>query len=107
MNAWRHSALILLVASTSARSDTHEDEIKRSLEATACAGSTIGVKLEEEARIHSRRDLGWRFFPEGDATAAERAYRISKSMEVRYRWNVDHAGKVEAMTDQAKSLCQP
>lgn len=87
--------------------DAHEEEIRRLLEGTACAGSTIGAKLEEEARIHSRRDLGWRFFPEAETTAVERAYRISKSMEIRYRWNVDHSGKAQAVTDQAKNLCQP
>lgn len=95
------------MASTPVWPDVHEEEIRKSLEATPCAGSTIGAKLEEEARIHSRRDLGWRFFPEGDTTSAERAYRISKSMEIRYRWSVDHTGKTEALTDQAKSLCQP
>ncbi len=85
--------------------DTHDVEARHKVEATPCAGATLGQRLEEESRFHSRRDLGWRFFPGEGYMDAERALRVSKSMEIRYRWRVDAAGKVEALTDSARELC--
>lgn len=85
--------------------DAHDTGAQHRIEATPCAGATIGAKLDEEARIHSRRDLGWRFFPGEGYMDAERAFRVSKGMEIRYRWRVDAAGKTEPQTDSARELC--
>lgn len=90
-----------------AHADTHEEQAQKTVEAMPCRGTTVGALLEQESRTHSRRDLGWRFFPEGETLDIERSFRVSKSMEVRFRWKVDHASQVQAVTDAAKSLCQP
>lgn len=87
--------------------DMHEDQARQQIEAQPCGSATLGARLDEESRTHSRRDLGWRYFAEGENLIVERAFRISKSMEERYRWQVDHALKVEPANDAAKSLCVP
>lgn len=87
--------------------DMHEDQARQKIEAKPCGSATLGARLDEESRTHSRRDLGWRYFAEGENLIVERAFRISKSMEERYRWQVDHALNVEPANDAAKSLCAP
>lgn len=86
--------------------DTHDVEAQHKIEATPCGGTTIGERLADETRIHSRRDLGWRFFPGSGYMDVERALRVSKSMEIRYRWRVDESGTVAALTEPAQELCQ-
>lgn len=87
--------------------DQHEDEAQQAVVGMACGSATVGAMLDQEARAHSRRDLGWRFFPDGDNLDVERSFRVSKSMEVRFRWKVDHSGHVMPVTESAKSLCKP
>lgn len=87
--------------------DMHEDQARQKIEAQPCGSTTLGARLDEESRAHSRRDLGWRYFAEGENLIVERAFRISKSMEERYRWQVDHALNVGPANDAAKSLCLP
>ncbi len=77
----------------------------RALEAKACGLSTIGERLGEEIRGHSRRDLGWRLFDEDGHYDLERSLRVSKSMEVRFRWRVYDNGTVEPMSEPARRLC--
>lgn len=77
------------------------------VEASACAGTTVGQRLQEEIQSHSRRDLGWRVFVEDDRRDLERSLRISKAMEARYRWRIDAAGKIEPVSDAARQLCAP
>lgn len=95
--------LVLLDASA----DTHENQAQQKLEAMPCGSSTLGDRLEEISHTHSRRDLGWRFFPEGEALVLERAFRVSKSMDMKYRWQVDHDFQIKPISGAAQSLCQP
>ncbi len=87
--------------------DMHEDQARQKIEAQPCGSVTLGTRLDDESRAHSRRDLGWRYFAEGENLIVERAFRISKSMEERYRWQIDHALNVVPANDAAKSLCSP
>ena len=104
---WMLAGLFLCLASFELRGDTHEDQAQQAVEALPCAGGTVATRLNEVAQTHSRRDLGWRFFSEGENLVVERAFRVSKSMEVKYRWQVDHALQVKPVSDAALSLCQP
>ena len=95
----------LFLPSLGVLADMHEDQARQKIEAQPCGSATLGARLDEESRTHSRRDLGWRYFAEGENLIVERAFRISKSMEERYRWQVDHALNVGPANDAAKSLC--
>lgn len=86
--------------------DTHEEKAQYLVEALVCGGSTVAARLNEESRIHSRRDLGWRFFSYGEEVDVERAFRISKSMEIRYRWKVSPGGQIQPVTESARDLCK-
>jgi hypothetical protein len=97
----------LCLAPVLALADMHEDQARQKIEAQPCGSATVGVRLDEQSLTHSRRDLGWRYFAEGENLIVERAFRISKSMEERYRWQVDHAFNVAPASDASKSLCLP
>ena len=97
--------LLLGLTFASAQADTHEEKAQQRVEALPCGDKTVGGRLAEEARAHSQRDLGWRFFREGDDLDVERAFRLTKSMEIHYRWRVHHTGDVSAVTEHAKKLC--
>jgi hypothetical protein len=101
------AGVFLSLASFDLWADTHEDKAQQAVEAMPCSGATVASRLEEVSHTHSRRDLGWRFFSEGENLVVERAFRVSKSMEVKYRWQVDHALQVKPVSDTAQSLCQP
>ncbi|QJD29384.1 hypothetical protein [Methylococcus geothermalis] len=92
-----------LIPSPAAVADEAADVAK--VEAAACAGATVGQRLQEEIQSHSRRDLGWRVFAEADHRDLERSLRISKAMEARYRWRIDAAGNIEPVSDAARQLC--
>jgi hypothetical protein len=94
---------LALMPSPGAVADEAADIAK--VEAAACAGTSVGQRLQEEIQSHSRRDLGWRIFAEDDHRDLERSLRVSKAMEVRYRWRIDAAGKIEPVSDAARQLC--
>lgn len=104
---WMLAGVFQCLASFDLRADTHEDQAQQAIEAMSCGMVTVASRLEELSHTHSRRDLGWRFFAEGESLVVERAFRVSKSMEVKYRWQVDHALQVKPVSDAAQSLCQP
>jgi hypothetical protein len=81
-------------------------EAIRQVEAVTCGGSTVGARLQEEISAHSRRDLGWQVFSSDETTDIERALRVSKSMDLRYRWRLSASGSVEAQSEAAKKLCE-
>lgn len=85
--------------------DTHEELAQQRLEAMSCGKTTVGKRLEEAARAHEQRDLGWRIFREGEDLDVERAFRLTKSKAIRYRWRVNHAGGIVAICEHAKTLC--
>lgn len=96
----------LLLGSPLLPADSHDEAAQQKIEAMPCGGTTLGERLAEETHIHSRRDLGWRFFPGSGYMDVERSLRVSKSMEIRYRWRVNDAGQVEARNEAAQGLCQ-
>lgn len=110
MGAWSRVAAMIVLLALSVRPHPARamDEAMATarVEAAACGASTVGARLAEEMRSHSRRDLGWRAFPGSDATDLERSARVSKSLDIRYRWRVDGAGRVEPVSEAAKSLCR-
>lgn len=75
------------------------------LEALPCSGKTIGERLAEEILKHSRRDLGWRIFEGEGYLDLERSLRVSKAMEIRYRWRSTASGTLEPISEAAKDLC--
>lgn len=99
--------MLLCLVRLDVLADTHEDQALQRLEAMSCGADTLGARLEDISHTHSRRDLGWRFFPEGDALVLERAFRVSKSMDVKYRWQLDHDFHIKPISEAAQSLCQP
>lgn len=99
-------AILFWVCILVAVADTHEEKAQRVVEALVCGDSTVAARLNEESRIHSRRDLGWRFFSYGEEVDVERAFRISKSMEIRYRWKVTQGGQTQPVTEPARDLCK-
>lgn len=67
-------------------------------------GATVEQLLDRELKP-SHRDLGWRVFARDDGFDVERAFLVSKSMELRYRWRVDAAGHGQAVSERAQKLC--
>jgi (2Fe-2S) ferredoxin len=67
-------------------------------------GATVEQLLDKELKP-SHRDLGWRVFARDEGFDVERAFLVSKSMELRYRWRVDAAGRGQAVSERAQKLC--
>lgn len=79
-----------------------EDQVKWQ----RCDGSeNVDAYLSKQSR-HSQPDLGWRVFETKDGGFdVERAYMISKGMEIRYRWHVDSRGAIRPANRRAEELC--
>ena len=97
--------LLLYAVATSAGAGPDEASAARALEAKPCGTGTIGGRLDDEIRGHSRRDLGWRMFVGTGYYDLERSLRVSKSMEMRFRWRVLDNGSVEPLSEPAQRLC--
>jgi hypothetical protein len=67
-------------------------------------GETVDQYLDHKLSA-AYRDLGWRVFPAANGVDVERAFLVSKLMELRYRWRVDGIGQVQAVTEGAQNLC--
>lgn len=71
----------------------------------ACThGQTVDEILDHKVRP-SRRDLGWRVFEISDGYVVERAFMVSKAMEIRYRWHVSPQGEIYAENSRTENLC--
>jgi len=103
---WHGSAGCLLLFAGGALADGHDLEALQTVESLRCGNTTLALRMADQARIHSRRDLGWRFYPGDNYIDVERAMRVSKSMETRYRWRVWATGSVEAISSPAQQLCE-
>ncbi len=99
------SGLMLTLMAVSV-ADHHDLKARQRLENTPCGSLTIGRSLEQLSQIHSRRDLGWRYYPGNGYVDVERAFRVSKSMVVRYGWRVTEMNQVIAITPSALNLCE-
>ncbi len=99
-------AMTGLLGSLNVQAQFDEAQAVTLVEATPCHGKTVGERLKDEIQSHSRRDLGWQSFDKDGDHDLERALRVSKSMDIRYRWRLTASGSVEAVSDPAKKLCE-
>lgn len=67
-------------------------------------GQTVDEVLDHKVRP-SRRDLGWRVFETDGGYVVERAFMVSKAMEIRYRWHVSAQGEIYAENSRSENLC--
>lgn len=68
------------------------------------AGETVDSVLQKKTSSW-QRDLGWQVFENDGSFAVEKSLLVSKSTQLRYRWQIDSQGKISAVTDRAKDLC--
>ncbi|TAN50686.1 MAG: hypothetical protein EPN21_08365 [Methylococcaceae bacterium] len=68
------------------------------------AGETVEQWMDHSLKP-SHRDLGWRVFALDNGYDVERAFMVSKSMELHYRWRVDGSGAMQAVSGRAQQLC--
>jgi len=96
------AALSLALGHTAAADDDAAGNLVR---AQPCVnGENIDDLLKQKAR-HSQRDLGWHVYSSDDGLEVERAYMVSKAMEIRYRWRVTADGHVFPANKRAEELC--
>lgn len=71
-----------------------------------CSGNdNVDAFLSRKSR-HSQPDMGWRVFATDDGGFdVERAFMISKAMEIRYRWHVNDQGAIHPVNRRAEDLC--
>jgi len=67
-------------------------------------GETIDAVLQKKTSSW-QRDLGWQVFEENGSYAVEKSVLVSKSIQLRYRWQIDGQGNMTAISDRAKDLC--
>lgn len=103
---WRWSGLCLLLLALTVHADSHDLEAQQKVESLRCGNTTLALRMADQAQVQSRRDLGWRFYSGDNYIDVERAMRVSKSMETRYRWRVWSNGKIEAISAPAQQLCE-
>lgn len=97
------SVFIMHATLAEAMSAAEAEELIRS---TPCInGLNIDTVLEQKINTASQRDLGWQVFEEDGIYIVERAVLISKSMQLRYRWQIDGQGKLQPASDRAEDLC--
>ena len=81
---------------------TAEEKVKS---ASCLDGLTIEQVLKNKFHSRSQRDLGWQVFKEQDQYDVERAFLMSKSMQLRFRWHVNAEGIISPDGGRAESLC--
>lgn len=82
--------------------DHAEDLVKKQI----CSGDeNVDVYLSRKSR-HSKPDLGWRVFATADGGFdVERAFMVSKGMEIHYRWHVSNQSAIRPANKRAEELC--
>ena len=99
------AALIAIAFCNPASADNPYLVAKGLVTTHSCAhGESVDEVLDRKVRP-SRRDLGWRVFEADDGYIVERAFMVSKSMEIRYRWHVSSQGEVYAENSRTENLC--
>ena len=97
-----YSVSIPLFAETALTHVVVEELVRNS----ACKnGMTIDQALQKKLKKRSQRDLGWKVFFENEKYDIEKAILINKSMQIRYRWQVDQLGTVTPLSKRAQKLC--
>jgi len=97
-------SLIFLLPHTAHAADPYQVAKALVTTQTCTNGETVDELLDHKIRP-SRRDLGWRVFEDDDGYIVERAFLVSKSMEIRYRWHVDGHGAIFATNSRTENLC--
>lgn len=90
---------------TSAQAGELDDIKQRVLELPCSEGLNVEQRLDDSIKSRSQRDLGWRIFQEDDYVDVERAVKINKAMELRYRWRVFTDGSIKPQSGRAERLC--
>lgn len=102
------SAVLLMLSMISvsclADSNPYRTARNRVTQQTCLQNETVDQWLNHKLRP-SHRDLGWRVFKEEVGYIVERAFLVSKSMEIRYRWHVDEQGAIFPDNSRAENLC--
>ncbi len=81
---------------------TAEEKVKTAL---CFDGQTIDQVLKDKFHTRSQRDLGWQVFKEQYQYDVERAFLMSKSMQLRFRWHVNAEGVISSDGGRSSSLC--
>ncbi|MCX7085595.1 MAG: hypothetical protein NTY69_08655 [Methylococcales bacterium] len=79
-----------------------EEKVKNAI---CLDGLSIEQVLIDKFHSRSQRDLGWQVFKEQDQYDVERAFLMSKSMQLRFRWHVNAEGVISPDAGRAESLC--
>jgi|GEM_PF-1308313 len=69
------------------------------------AGQTVETVLASKIKTGSQRDLGWQVYHEGEHFEVERAFLMNKSMQLRYRWQVNQYESITPIGKRAETLC--
>ena len=95
--------VVLLVHTVYAQVDgtSAESIVKNS----PCLNKTIEEVLKDKLKTSSQRDLGWQVFNEDGEFEVERAFLMSKGMQLRFRWHVNPDGSIKPVSGRAESLC--
>lgn len=100
-----HHGLLFVALSSAAQAASGHSEAESIVKNQPCAVSeTIDQFLDHKLKP-SHRDLGWRVFARDDGFDVERAFLVSKSMELRYRWRVGASGEPQPVSERAQGLC--
>lgn len=96
--------LLALLPTTALAIDADDAMLK--VKASSCKDNqSIEQMLDQSIKIHSQRDIGWRYFQQEGYVDIERAVLINKGMEMRYRWRIDGNGAIKPESDRAEKLC--
>jgi hypothetical protein len=72
---------------------------------TCLAEQTVESVLASKIKTGSQRDLGWQVYHEGEHFEVERAFLMNKSMQLRYRWQVNQDESISPIGKRAETLC--
>lgn len=101
-------ALNLLMITPSANAAVDESSAEAVVKNTPCIHNlTIEAMLNTKIKTGSQRDLGWQVFKEDNHLEVERAFLINKSMQLRFRWQVNEDGSITPISKRAETLCTP
>lgn len=98
------TSLVISLSLTAHAGDPYQTARELVISQACSNGETVDEFLDHKIRP-SRRDLGWRVFEADNGYIVERAFLISKSMEIRYRWHVDTQGSIYAENSRSENLC--
>lgn len=105
--SWLLMVLLLSGAGQQAVASTSTPNLaEERVRTQTCQGDdNVDAFLSRKSR-HSQPDMGWRVFGTDDGGFdVERAFMVSKAMEIRYRWHVSGQGEISPVNRRAEELC--